>query len=55
VVGAAKLLRVIETREITRVGGLKPQAIDVRFVAATNRDLRAEIQAAASARTCFFA
>ena len=41
----AKLLRVIETREITRVGGLKPQAIDVRFVAATNRDLRADIQA----------
>jgi len=38
-----KLLRVIETREVTRVGGLKPISIDVRFVAATNRDLEAEI------------
>ena len=38
-----KLLRVIETREVMRVGGLKPRTIDVRFVAATNRDLEAEI------------
>jgi DNA-binding NtrC family response regulator len=38
-----KLLRVIETREMTRVGGLKPVSINVRFVAATNRDLEAEI------------
>ena len=38
-----KLLRVIETREMTRVGGLKPISINVRFVAATNRDLEAEI------------
>ena len=39
-----KLLRVLESREVTRVGGLKPKPIDVRFVAATNRDLRVEIQ-----------
>ncbi|MDB4883704.1 MAG: Sigma-54 dependent transcriptional regulator [Gemmatimonadetes bacterium] len=39
----AKLLRAIESREITRVGGVKPLALDVRFVAATNRDLAAEI------------
>jgi two-component system response regulator AtoC len=39
----AKLLRVLETREVTRVGGLKPQTVNVRFVAATNRDLRAEV------------
>jgi two-component system, NtrC family, response regulator AtoC len=38
-----KLLRVLEERVVTRVGGLKPRAIDVRFVAATNRDLEAEI------------
>ncbi len=39
----AKLLRVIETREVTRVGGLRPKSIDVRFVAATNRELESEI------------
>jgi two-component system response regulator AtoC len=38
-----KLLRVLEAREITRVGGLKARPLDVRFVAATNRDLAAEI------------
>jgi DNA-binding NtrC family response regulator len=39
----AKLLRVIETHEVTRVGGVRQRAVDVRFVAATNRDLDAEI------------
>jgi len=38
-----KLLRVIEERVVLRVGGLEPRPIDVRFVAATNRDLEAEI------------
>ncbi|MEW5852804.1 MAG: sigma 54-interacting transcriptional regulator [Myxococcota bacterium] len=38
-----KLLRVIEERMVTRVGGLKAQPINVRFIAATNRDLEAEI------------
>jgi DNA-binding NtrC family response regulator len=32
----AKLLRVLETREVKRIGGLKPRSIDVRFIAATN-------------------
>jgi transcriptional regulator with GAF, ATPase, and Fis domain len=37
----AKLLTVIETREVLRLGSLRPRAIDVRFLAATNRDLLA--------------
>ncbi len=39
----AKLLRAIETKEIVRVGAVKPVPIDVRFVAATNRDLSADV------------
>ena len=41
----AKLLRVLEQREILRVGGLKPISIDVRFIAATHRDLEAAVRA----------
>jgi len=41
----AKLLRVLEERMILRVGATKPRPIDVRFVWATNRDLRLEVQA----------
>jgi two-component system, NtrC family, response regulator AtoC len=37
----AKLLRAIEAREVLRVGATKPVAIDVRFLAATHRDLLA--------------
>jgi two-component system, NtrC family, response regulator AtoC len=41
----AKLLRAVEAREVLRIGALRPIAIDVRFVAATNRDLAAEVAA----------
>ena len=41
----AKLLRALERREVMRVGAVKPLALDVRFVAATNRDLSSEVAA----------
>jgi transcriptional regulator with PAS, ATPase and Fis domain len=50
----AKLLRVLETRLVTRVGGLKPKAIDVRFVAATNRNLEEEVAAGRFRRDLYF-
>jgi transcriptional regulator with GAF, ATPase, and Fis domain len=40
-----KLLRVLEQREIKRVGGDRTIQVNVRVVAATNRDLRAEVNA----------
>ena len=39
----AKLLRVIQNREIQRVGSPEVKKIDVRLIAVTNRDLRAEV------------
>jgi DNA-binding NtrC family response regulator len=38
----AKVLRAIETGEIQRLGGRKPQRVDVRIIAATNRDLETD-------------
>jgi DNA-binding NtrC family response regulator len=40
-----KLLRVLEERRLLRVGGQRPMAVDVRVMAATNRDLEAEMSA----------
>lgn len=41
----AKLLRVIESGEFFKVGESRPTKIDVRIIAATNRDLQSEIEA----------
>ena len=47
-----KLLRALQESEFERVGGIKTIRVDVRLVAATNRDLQAEIAAGRSARIC---
>jgi len=39
----AKLLRVLQEREVERLGGRVPIALDVRVLATTNRDLKAEV------------
>jgi DNA-binding NtrC family response regulator len=41
----AKLLRVLELGEVHRVGSLEPKRVNVHVIAATNRDLRAEVAA----------
>ncbi len=40
----AKLLRVIQNREITKVGGTKPISLDIRIIASTNSNLREKIE-----------
>ena len=40
-----KLLKVLEDRQLRRLGGVKPLTLDVRLVVATNRDLQAEAKA----------
>jgi DNA-binding NtrC family response regulator len=40
----AKILRAVQEREIERLGGGEPIPVDVRLIAATNRDLRAAVE-----------
>ena len=41
----AKLLRVLQEREVERVGGKKPVALDIRVLATSNRDMAEEVRA----------
>jgi two-component system, NtrC family, response regulator AtoC len=50
----AKLLRVIEERQVLRIGARAPRPIDVRFLSATNRDLEAEVSRGAFRQDLFF-
>jgi transcriptional regulator with PAS, ATPase and Fis domain len=43
--GQTALLRILQEREIVRLGGSTPRRVDVRIVAATNRELRPEVAA----------
>jgi DNA-binding NtrC family response regulator len=50
----AKLLRVLEERAVLPVGSIKARPIDVRFIAATNRDLEDEIARGAFRKDLYF-
>jgi transcriptional regulator with GAF, ATPase, and Fis domain len=50
----AKLLRVLQEREVDWVGGRKPVPVDIRLVAATNKDLKAEISKGKFRQDLFF-
>ena len=50
----AKLLRVLESREVLPLGALQPRPIDVRFIAAANRDLRQLVEQGTFRRDLYF-
>ncbi|MCL4228979.1 MAG: sigma 54-interacting transcriptional regulator [Myxococcales bacterium] len=50
----AKLLRAIETREVLRVGAVRPVTLDLRILAATNRELLAEVEAGRFRRDLYY-
>ena len=50
----AKLLRVLELREVVPLGASQPQTVDLRFVSATHKDLRAEATAGRLRQDLYF-
>ncbi|MBX3261878.1 MAG: sigma 54-interacting transcriptional regulator [Labilithrix sp.] len=50
----AKLLRVLETKKVLRVGATTPVAVDVRVIAATHRDLVSEVKRGAFRQDLYF-
>ncbi|HEY5935588.1 MAG TPA: sigma 54-interacting transcriptional regulator, partial [Kofleriaceae bacterium] len=50
----AKLLRVLETGRMTRVGDVREREVDVRIVAATNRDLASEVESGRFRKDLYF-
>ena len=50
----AKLLRVLSEREILPIGAACARPVDVRFIAATNRDLREQVETGAFRRDLFY-
>ena len=49
-----KLLRVLQEKEVIRVGGTEPIKVDVRFITATNRDLQEEVNSGRFRQDLFF-